>query len=58
MFSICFIEEDEITNIYINFFFQLISLQALLFDGPFHFFFPIVVVFLLFLDSILYCLLK
>ena len=46
---------DEITNIYINFFFQLISLQALLFGGPFHFFFLIVVVF--FIISWLYFIL-
>ena len=31
--------------IYILFFFQLISLHALLLEGPFHFFFVIIVVF-------------
>ena len=45
-------------QIYIHIFFQLISLHAFLLDGPFHFFLVIVVVFLLFFDSILYCLLK
>ena len=45
-------------QIYIYIFFQLISLHAFLLDGPFHFFLVIVVVFLLFFDSILYCLLK
>ena len=36
-------------NTYIYFFFQLISLHALLLDGPFHFFFVIIVVFYYFL---------
>ena len=40
---------DEIINIYMYFFFQLISLHTFLLDGPFHYFVVIVVVFYYFL---------